>query len=195
MLSVSSFATTVAKWDRRYLEAQTPPPACWLLHNFQHLLPKKGLVLDLACGLGGNALFLAERGLTVEAWDISQVAILKLRTWAKARKLPIIARRLDVREPWPRLGFDVIVVSHFLERRLFPRIKQALKRGGLLYYQTFIRTKIHNVGPRKPDFLLKENELLLAFSDLTIRFYREEGRLGNPSFGLRDEAYLIGEKR
>lgn len=194
MPSASSSAATAAKWDRLYLEARTPPPACWLLQSFQHLLPRKGLALDLACGLGGNALFLAEKGLEVEAWDISRVAILKLRTWAKARGLQVCARCLDVLQPWPRTGFDVIVVSRFLARGLLARIKRALKPGGLLYYQTFVRTKMHDVGPRNPEFLLEENELLRAFSDLTIRFYREEGRCGNLKTGLREEAYLIGEK-
>src|SRR3569832_2422999 len=63
--------TTQDRWDARYREAGLPgAPATVLLEN-AHLLPREGTALDLACGLGANALLLAERGLTSHAWDIS----------------------------------------------------------------------------------------------------------------------------
>ena len=60
-----------AKWDEIYSLASASPVACTLLSEHKYLLPTEGKALDLACGLGGNALMLAASGLSVEAWDIS----------------------------------------------------------------------------------------------------------------------------
>ena len=55
----------------------------------------------------------------------------------------------------------------------------ALKPGGLLFYQTFVKAKVDDSGPDCADFLLDENELLQMFvPPLLLRVYREEGRLG-----------------
>ena len=59
------------KWDRRYSDPANEARAAQVLSDNLHLLPTQGTALDLACGLGGNALLLARQGLTVEAWDLS----------------------------------------------------------------------------------------------------------------------------
>lgn len=181
------------KWDGIYQEAEEyPPPARALLEN-AHLLPKSGQALEIACGLGSNALFLAARGFTVTAWDISPVAIEKLRRRAKG--LDVTAQVVDVTTTsWPKEAYDVIVVSRFLVRSLCPMIAAALKRGGLLYYQTFVRAKIASVGPRDLEYLLEENELLSLFSGLIVRAFRDEAKCGDVRYGFRNEAYLVGER-
>lgn len=181
------------KWDRIYSEALEAPKPCRVLIENAHLLPASGFALDLASGLGGNALFMAERGLNVLALDISPVAVSRLK--ASGKGLNIDAMVFDVeKQSLPEETFDVIAVSRFLDRRLAEPIMQSLKPSGLLFYQTFTRESVSNSGPGNPDYRLASNELLALFGPLRILFYREEGRVGDLSQGFRDEACLIGQK-
>lgn len=160
-----------------------------------HLLPTTGSALDLACGLGANALLLARYGLETHAWDSSPVAIERLRQAAQTQDLAISAEIRDVeRHPPPADTFDVIVVSRFLCRALAPLLLRALKPGGLLFYQTFVRDKAPDIGPSNPDYLLEPNELLALFADLRLAVYREEARLGDTCRGFRNEAMLVAWK-
>lgn len=182
------------KWDARYRAAGATTVTEVLAEN-HHLLPAEGEALDLACGLGGNALLLAQAGLHTRAWDISPVAIERLNTRASATELPLRAEVRDVlAAPPSALSFDVIVVSRFLERDLCPALMAALRPGGLLFYQTFTRDKAVPGGPMNPDFLLAENELLRLFDGLRLRIYREEGCIGDVRRGLRNEALLVAQQ-
>ncbi|MCG7920368.1 MAG: methyltransferase domain-containing protein [Candidatus Thiodiazotropha lotti] len=184
------------KWDQRYADEEKVARPAEVLLNNAHLLPKQGSALDLACGLGGNALFLASRGFVVEAWDLSAVAIQRLEQSARQQKLNNLhARVRDVENQPPSTEqFDVIVVSYFLERALIPALIQALKPGGLIFYQTFTQLAVSSEGPQNPAFRLADQELLQLFRDLKVRLYREEGRLGDLSFGSRDVAMLVAQK-
>ena len=72
---------------------------------------------------------------------------------------------------------------------------ESLKPGGLLFYQTYLREKLNPAGPRNPEYLLGDNELLSLFGALRVLFYREEGRVGDLTVGDRNEASFIGQKR
>ncbi|HEB92053.1 MAG TPA: class I SAM-dependent methyltransferase [Gammaproteobacteria bacterium] len=181
-----------AKWDDYYHEGELSGAARVLAEN-SHLLPVAGEALDLACGLGGNALLLAQAGLRTQAWDISPVAITRLNASAAGLPLSAVVRDVLAAPPAP-LSFDVIVVSRFLARDLCPTLLAALRPGGLLFYQTFSRDKAAPGGPSNPDFLLAENELLRLFDRLRLRVYREEGCIGNTQHGLRNEALLVAQK-
>jgi 2-polyprenyl-3-methyl-5-hydroxy-6-metoxy-1,4-benzoquinol methylase len=184
------------KWDRIYRESEPgqAPPAQVLGDN-EYLLPKSGIALDLACGLGANAVFLARRGLNVTALDLSRVAIDKLVRYAAVRRLPIEARRQHVdSRSLPEAVYDVIVISRFLDRTLSDAIIAALKPEGLLFYQTYTREKQAGLGPNNPEFLLGVNELPAMFSSLRVVYYRENGFIGDCRLGLRNEARFIGQK-
>lgn len=186
-----------AKWDRIYScpPESEPEPSAVLADN-AHLLPSGGDALDLACGLGGNALFLARLGFQVSAWDISPVAVEGLAARALRLGLQVEAQARDVEnEPFPGEAFDVVVVSRFLSRPLARSILASLKPGGLLFYQTYSRDKPSPQGPNNPDYLLAENELLTMFGGMRVLVYREEGKVGDLSLGRRDEAYFVGRKR
>jgi len=187
--------STQDKWDSRYREAGLPgAPATVLLEN-AHLLPRSGAALDLACGLGANSLLLEEHGLQTHAWDISPVAVEKLRAVALERRLPIIAEVKDaLRDPLPPAQFDVIAVTHYLERALTQPLVNALKTGGLLFYQTFTRTAVSDEGPQKDEWRLADGELLTMFAPLRPLVYREEGRIGDLSQGFRNKALLVAVK-
>lgn len=183
------------KWDLRHTGNDHPAQPCAVLADNAHLLPRQGTALDLACGLGGNALFLAKLGLRVSAWDLSPVAIHRLRAEAATRRLDIDARERDVIVNPPKSAvFDVIVVSHFLERGLATAIAGALRPDGLLYYQTFTREAVTDQGPSNPTYRLASNELLRLFAGLLVRVYREEGRLGDTSRGFRDLVQLVAQR-
>ena len=182
------------KWNHRYRGGLTAPEPAQVLVENLHLLPPTGLALDLACGLGSNALLLAETGLQVHAWDLSEVAIQKLSAEVSLRSAPVQSLVRDaVRHPPAPDSYDVIVVSRFLERSVIPDLVRALRSGGLIYYQTFTRTAVSETGPGNPAYRLGDNELLRLFSSLLIRFYREEGRIGDASRGSRNMAMLIAE--
>ena len=194
-LPASPDADPREKWDARYRDSEREPvPARVLLEN-RHLLPPKGRALDLACGLGANALLLAELGFEVSAWDLSAVAIDRLTDAASARDLRIDVQVRDLQAHPPEHGaFDVIVVVHFLDRALAPKIAAALRSGALLFYQTFTREAVSDSGPSNPEYRLGVNELLRLFPGLIVRVYREEGRLGDQTLGTRDVAMLVAEK-
>lgn len=181
------------KWNRRYDQAQQVPGALEVLVENAHLLPSRGTALDLACGLGGSGLFLAERGLQTWAWDLSAVAIESLER--RAGTLPLHAEVRDVVKDPPEAGrFDVICVGHFLERELCTDIAAALKPGGLLFYQTFALERVDDSGPSNVRYRLAPNELLELFPQLLVRFYRDEGRAGEHARGFRNRAQLVAAR-
>jgi len=185
------------QWNARYEAADAGRiEAARVLREHAHLLPAAGAALDVACGLGGNALWLAEHGLRVSAWDISDTAIARLRELAARAGVTLDAEVRDVqRQPPAPASFDLIAVSRFLCRELCPALSAALRPGGLLFYQTFVREKAGASGPRNPDYLLADNELLQLFAGLRVLSYRDEGRVGDLRRGFRDESWLVAQRR
>ena len=183
------------KWDQRVREAGDAGRIAHVLQENPHLLPSCGRALDLACGRGANALRLAACGLDVSAWDISPVAIDRLKAEAKEQGFEITAEVRDVIAcPPPGNTYDVILVSYFLERSLVSAIIDALRPDGLLYYQTFTRLSVSTCGPANPAYRLADNELLSLFEALQVRCYREEAVLVDTSRGVRDVAMLVAQK-
>ena len=184
-----------AKWDTIYSQRDNTPEAALILQQNCHLLPQQGTALDLACGQGGNALLLAESGLEVQAWDVSPIAIEQLQHTVDLKGLNVEAMARDViKRPPPANSVDVLVVSFFLERELCPALFAAIKPGGLLFYQTYCQQKVTQQGPSCADYLLSDNELLQLFSQMKVRVYREEARLGEHDKGFRNQALLVAEK-
>lgn len=163
------------KWDAKYqgFDPKHPVEACWLLkHHLKHL-PLKGKGLDLACGLGGNARLLAQCGLQVDAWDISDTALTHLNNWAAVNQLPIFVSITNFEQMlFPFQQYDVIVVSRYLNRDLFPQIMQSLKPGGKLFYQTFL-APVQDHAPNNPNYYLKTGELQKLCPDLVTEIYGE----------------------
>jgi len=183
------------KWDAiyRHREDLIPNPV-EMLAQYAHLLPSQGQALDLACGLGGNAFFMAKHGLSVDAWDISDVAVERINNRTQAN--PVHASAVDVdNAAFPVEKYDVITVSRFLNRDIAPQLIAALKPNGLLFYQTFTLEKAIAGGVSNPKFLLKRAELLSLFASLSPIIYHEEGAIGDLKKGIRNEAILIAQKR
>ena len=182
------------KWNQIY-QKPSPTVVAPVLADNKFLLPQQGKALDLACGLGANALFLAQKGLETHAWDISSVALNKLQHTASQQSLNISTKQLFITpDLFPKNTFDVIIITRFLDRSLTNAIMDGLKLNGLLLYQTFVREKITTKGPNNPEFLLARNELLQLFHPLTVVSYKEYSLLGDLDCGERNEALFIGQK-
>ena len=105
-------------------------------------------------------------------------------------------RECDVNESPPSSNmFDVICVSFYLERAITTQIMEALKPQGLLFYQTFTHERVSDQGPSNPSYRLKPNELLELFAPLHVLSYQELGLVGNVERGVRDVAWLVGQRR
>lgn len=185
------------KWNEIYAQAElsTPAEPAWVLNQHAHYLPLSGHALDLACGLGGNARFLARCGLNTEAWDQAEQAISLLDKWRNLQGLHNLQPRVvDVlRTPLPADRFDVIVVSRYLQHTLLDSLANALKPGGLLYYQTFL-APIHANAPRNPLFYLYSGELQQAWSkQLSCEVYGE-GWLPESHRHAQRMAWFVGRK-
>lgn len=143
----------------------TPDPQpCAAVQAAAAYLPPQGTALDLACGRGGNALWLARRGLRVDAWDCHAEAIAELRTVAERDGLEVRAEIRDVvAQPPEPDRYEVVATSYFLHRALMPALLAAVRPGGLLCYQTFLAGH-PGPGPRNPDYLLQPGELAACCS-------------------------------
>ena len=185
------------KWDRIYSQKEcAEETACDVLTQNYHLLPRTGNALDLASGLGANAILLAQNNLHTHAWDISSIALSKLKEFANNNNLNVNTSIKDVENyPPEKNSFDVICVSNFLHRQSFHKLIEALNKHGLLFYQTFIVEKTKDIGPTNPSFLLKKNELLHLCHGMEILVYREEGIHGNTELGWRNQAMIVAKKR
>ena len=185
--------TSQPEWDAKHglaaNEAAEVPAG--ILTELWPLLPA-GAALDLACGRGRNALFLAEHGRHVTAVDWSGVALGVLEERAKALEIPVRRiQRLDEAKTPTRAGIDllqadmeavalpvnrysVILCVRYLQRSLFSQIGRALRPGGMLLFETYTKAQLDfSGGPRDPAHLLNNGELRRAFPELEVLFYRE----------------------
>lgn len=168
------------KWNRRYREQGPRPfpdrPSEWLAEN-RDLVSAVGArhALDVACGDGRNAVYLAHLGFTVDAVDVSDVAVAALGVAAHERGLAVEARRMDLEvDPLPVARYDVVVQINYLQRSLFGALARALTPGGLLIVEIVNRAHVEELGNHfDPRFVLDDNELLHSFPDLLVRHYRE----------------------
>ena len=138
------------------------------------LLPK-GRALDVAMGKGSNAVFLAKMGYEVEGVDISPEAISDALEEAKRAEVTIKAEVADLEGEYVirKSAYDVIICFRYLQRSLIPQIKNGLRKGGMVVYETFTIDQVRFGRPRNPDYLLKHNELLDMFRDFRCLHYRE----------------------
>jgi SAM-dependent methyltransferase len=176
------------RWDRQHAEAPgTQPPSAFLqkIIDGNHWTIAPGKALDIACGKGRNALFLASRGFQVFALDISPVGLEQGRLQAAQRSLSVTWQQADLGDiPLERAEYDLIVNFNYLQRSLIPQIRSALKPGGHVIFETYLIDQQKIGRPKNPEYLLSHNELLAHFRDFRILLYREGEFLegGEPSF-------------
>ncbi len=148
-------------------------PAQFLVDNTD-LLPR-GRALDVAMGSGQNAIYLAKMGFEVEGVDASREAIGEALARALEEGISIQTRVEDL-EKIPYIDedtYDLVICFNYLQRSLMPQMKNWVKLGGMLLYETFIVDQVRFGKPRNPDHLLRHNELLHTFKDFRVLRYRE----------------------
>ncbi len=148
-------------------------PAQFLVENVE-LLPK-GRALDVAMGSGRNAIYLAKMGFDVEGVDVSPEAINTALESVRKAGVTIRAQVADLEGNYyiEKDAYNVIICFNYLQRSLVPQIKDGLRKGGMVVYQTFIVNQAKFGKPNNPDYLLKHNELLNMFRDFRCLRYRE----------------------
>ncbi len=182
-------------WEARY-QGRKPccvpvRPASLLLETLPFL--PRGRALDVAAGAGANAVFLAENGWQVTAVDFSStgldlaarlaeehgVACVRAAPGANEQllspgpALTLVCADLE-KFPFPVASFDLVLCLRYLERSLFPRFARALRRRGMLLYETYTLDQLRFLeGPHNPEHLLRPRELREAFPSLEVLFYRE----------------------
>ncbi len=180
------------EWNERYRRPghwAGIEPADFLL-QVMPLLPR-GTALDVASGEGRNALFLAGQGFSVSAVERSRVGLEKTEAAARESGIrthwtsqftpkPLHSPGLSLVEAdlesfaLPAGQFDVVLCFKYLQRSLFPSLTRALRRQGMLVYETYTLEHLKFAGgPRNPEFLLRAGELREAFSGMEILFYSE----------------------
>jgi len=167
------------RWNKRYLEFPMPDSVSNILEKYIDEV-NVGQAIDIACGTGRNTHYLADKGFLVDAVDISDYALGKVKESATITK---IETDLDKYNITPK-KYDLIINTNYLNRRLVSQMKDALKEGGVVVFETFIVAHgDYNHETMNLDYLLRKNELLHSFIGLDVIYYEE-----------RDDVNLRGEK-
>jgi len=170
-MGTNKLVNTAEIWNQRYQNSgrSLSLPRDFLIEH-RDLLPRSGLALDVAMGLGHNANLMSEHGLNVIGIDFSYVALRKAKNVFP--QLQVLLSNLPTIH-FLEESFDVIVNFWFLDRLLFPVYRSILKSGGILMLETMRSepgNEILNVNPR---YLLQPGELRDYFSDWDFLIYDE----------------------
>ncbi|MCG9737960.1 class I SAM-dependent methyltransferase [Shewanella insulae] len=150
-------------------------------------------VLDLACGSGRNGLWLAAHGahVTFVDRDLGRLAAVPRHCQALALDLESGQPQLPKAQP-TQAQYDIVLVFNYLHRPLFELIRESIKPGGLIVYETFIEKQAEVGRPKNPNFLLADGELSQRFCGWEA-LHTFEGNVGcedTPCF----KAQYIGRK-
>jgi SAM-dependent methyltransferase len=162
------------RWDTRYAPAglvMGPQPKP-LVQQLGALLPCTGRAMDIACGEGQLAIWLARRGLEVTAVDISPVALAKLHGQAVrlglAERIRIIEADLDAGLPPVAPGLALVTCIDFFAPPLMVEARALLAPGGMLLAQVVLQPR----GGDSPHRAAAGEALGFA-AGLRLQYYRE----------------------
>ena len=157
----------------------TNPPSPFITEFIRRLAAsgkaRGARALDLACGSGRHALPLAAAGFTVTGIDFQYDLLVRARSSAGERGVRLSLACADLTMmPLPPCHFEVVVVTRYLDRALFPALRQTLVPGGLLLYETFTEHQLRYArGPRSPHHLLAPGELRMLVHGMDVLFDEE----------------------
>jgi len=131
--------------------------------------------LDVAMGRGRHSLPLARAGFVTFGVDIELDAVRDAMASARAGGAAIHGWCADLTQyPLPASRFDLVIVTRYLQRDLFPALRAACAPGGVVLYETFTTAQTAlGVGPKSPDHLLEPGELRRRFDGFEELFYEE----------------------
>ncbi len=172
------------KWNSKYRmrmnQIEELHPNIRLVDHSIHL--NGGVALDLACGLGKNSFYLAQLNYEVHALDISDVAIQYVKAEASKRSLPIYPRLYDLTD-FKKLNlaansYDLVIITYFLDRRIFPLVKSIIKEKGYFFMETFYHSPQSKNEPISNQYKLQPKELLSIFDNWKVHFFEENEQEG-----------------
>ncbi len=160
-------------WETRH-ESVTPGAPEPSLSEMLPLIPP-GLALDVAAGNGRNTVVLAEAGFRVIAADFSENATRAIAALARVRQLSIMTLKADLEMAVPILPnrLDAVINISYLDRAQISALKDALRIGGMLFFDTFLIDQAAFGHPSNPRFMLQHYELRELLSDMELIRYRE----------------------
>ena len=197
------FADPAGTWNRRlngdgYLFGTAPNT--WLREHADLWQPGQR-VLCVADGEGRNSVWLAARGLMVDAFDIAELGVSKARRLAATHNVTVNFAVSDCDAySWPRDTYDGVAAIFVqfadptMRERLFSNMKRCLKSGGALVLQGYTPKQLDygTGGPPYASHLYTEALLRSAFADLDLVELREyEADLAEGS-GHSGRSALIG---
>ena len=172
-----------AEWNRRYAGSElvwTATPNRFLVAEAGELPP--GRALDLACGEGRNAVWLAEQGWQATGVDFSDVALGKARRLAAGRGVEVEWVHADLLEFGPpRRAFD-LVVSLYLQvpqperSAILARAADAVAPGGTLLVIAHDSSNLDggHGGPRDPSVLYTADDVAADVAETGLEVERAE---------------------
>ena len=185
----------MADWDKRYREGEhlqdEPHP---LITTFASSV-EPGQALDLACGAGRHALWLAEHGWMVTAVDSSRIAIDFLQEQCRARGVAVQSVVADLENHEFAIApesYDLIVVCNYLQRDLFPSIRAGTRIGGYVITIIAMVDDDPRVRPMNREYLLNPGDLRAEFAGWRFLHDFEGKPAGNPS--RRATAEVIAQR-
>lgn len=182
------------RWDERYRSGEAPEEPNSFLWEHHHLLTEHSEVLDIACGAGRNAIYLARLGHTVTGVDYSVegLRIAEQRAQAAGVDLALVPADLDTWMP-PQASFDLITCFYYLNRSIWQRLSDALRPNGLIMIETFTTAQLAFNPKINPAFLLQPGELAATFAGWQILISRE-ATLTDPNGWQKAVASLLARK-
>lgn len=163
------------KWDERYgsgAYGDRAHPSALLLQWIDRIPP--GRALDLACGAGRNALYLAANGFTVDAVDISDAALAIARARAQQAGLRVHWIEHDLDEPLaPADDYALILVVRYKNLPLIRALTARLAPGGFLICEQHLVTAAEVIGPQDPAFRVQPGELEQLAQGLRMHYLEE----------------------
>ena len=177
------------RWNEKYSEGLTSQKLSNIIEKYiSHA--NVGQAVDVACGVGKDTHYLTDLGFLVDAVDISDVALSKVKNSATINK---IDADLDKYNLTPN-KYDLIVNINYLNRRLVSQMKEALKSGGVIIFETFLVAHGDFKQPTTNlDYLLRKNELLHSFIGLDIIYYEEKIYVDDNGLRVK-KASLVAKK-
>ena len=186
------------RWDLRYAQGGGPrkaTPHTWLVQHAWRLRP--GRALDVACGMGRDSIWLARRGFLVHAVDISAVALQEAQRRAQkagvADRVRFIVADLT-RFAFPRAYYDLVIGFSYWEADLKHALREAVRPGGFIIYETFNIWWRHTRPDVQEAYLLQPGELLAWLRDWHVWAYREIGSDHPTVRGIKAVSSIVAQK-
>ena len=203
------FSNPAQTWDARFAAADYifgKEPNVWLAQHSDLFIPG-GSVLAVADGEGRNSVWLAQRGMQVDAFDISPVGVDKARQLALDANVQVNFSVSDCDDwDWRSNHYDAVaaIFIQFADQqtrsRLFKQIKDTLKPGGILFLQGYTPKQLDykTGGPPLVDHLYTEELLRTEFSGMDIlelTTYEDVLREGTQHSGQSALIGFVAKKR